>query len=119
MWSFGFRSSSPWVFLRVRPWIDSLSRTLVPDGSLSYDSELRYVEDARGPLAFDDNDTLEPRVTRPVGDEERRGASFQRGLAGGCWFIATVIGVAKTLGDQKLRGDLWGITARRASSRVP
>lgn len=79
MWSFGFRSSSPWVFLRVRPWIDSLSRTLVPDGSLSYDSELRYAEDARGPLAFDDNDTLEPRVTRPVGDEERRGASFQKG----------------------------------------
>lgn len=32
VWSFGFRSPSPWVFLRVRPWIDSLSRKLVPDG---------------------------------------------------------------------------------------
>lgn len=69
MWSFGFRSPSPWVFLRVRQWIDSLSRKLVLDGSWSYDGELYYVEDTRGPLAFDDNDTLEPRVTRPVGDE--------------------------------------------------
>jgi len=67
VWSFDFRSPSP--FLRVGPWIDSLSRKLVPDGSSSYDGELHYVEDARGPLAFDDNDTLEPRVTRPVGNE--------------------------------------------------
>lgn len=52
MRSFGFRSLSPWVFLRVRPWIDSLSRKLVLDGSSSYEGELYYVEDTRGPLAF-------------------------------------------------------------------
>lgn len=42
-------------------------------GVASYDGELRYVEDAiaSGPLSFDNNDTLEPRVTRPVGDEEQ------------------------------------------------
>lgn len=51
MWSFDFRSPSPWEFLRVRPWIDSLSHKLVPDGSLSYDGKLYYEEDARDPLA--------------------------------------------------------------------
>lgn len=31
-WSFSFRDLSPWVFLRVRSWIDSLCRGLfVPD----------------------------------------------------------------------------------------
>lgn len=71
MWSFGFSGVLfPWVFLRVRPWIDSLSGRLVPDGSWSYDSELYYVEDVRGPLTFDDNDILEPRVTGPEGRRE-------------------------------------------------
>lgn len=35
-----------------------MPRELVPDRN---DDELHYVEDARGPLAFNDNDTLECR----------------------------------------------------------
>lgn len=73
--SFGFRSSSPWVFLRVRPWIDSLSRTIVSDGSWSYTTWRTRAN----PLAFDDNDTLEPRVTRPVGDESREKEEVSKG----------------------------------------
>lgn len=44
-----FRDLSPWVFLRVRPWIDSLCRT-------EKRRRAHYVEDARGPLAFNYND---------------------------------------------------------------
>jgi len=95
--SVGFRSFSPWVFLRVRPWIDSLSRTLVPDGSSSYDGKLRYVEDVRELPVFDDNDTLEPRVTRPVGDKRRKGGSFHKGLSWKLLVIATVVNVAESL----------------------
>lgn len=42
------------VFLRVRLWIDSLSREIVPDRN--DESALREGRDARGPL--DDNDNL-------------------------------------------------------------
>lgn len=41
-------SLSSWVFLRVRPWIDSLSRKLVLDRN---DDESHYVEETRAILA--------------------------------------------------------------------
>lgn len=70
-------SLSPWVFLRVRPWIDSLSRELVLDRN---DDELQLRGgDPRDSLAFNDNDTPEPRVTGPVGDEVEKRSKFPNG----------------------------------------
>lgn len=61
---------SPWVFLRVRPWIDSLSRELVLDRN---DDESSYVEEIRA--------ILSRSTTTTPSSRERRGASFRTGLA--------------------------------------